>query len=371
MFQDVNGFEPQLRVIDGQPRDRGEPLGLARLDNAKRAFTTRRVEFTSGMRLLRSGQPQAGDLVLARIETLGQHQRVESPHGRRAQLYEGDEIVVAYGERYAPDQFEAVVPEDLGPCDLVAGGGVAGKVLSRHAKIKRATRIQPIGLIADSFGRPVNLARHALPLRALRDDRPRVIAVAGTSMNAGKTTTAAGLIHGLSRAGLKVAATKVTGTGSGGDVWSMVDAGAARVLDFTDMGHASTAGLPHERIEAVALSLIAHSAAEGADVVVVEIADGVLQRETAALLAAPAFRAAIDGVLFAAGDALGAIGGRDWLLAHGHNVIGVSGLVSASPLATREAAAAMGQPVLLLDQLRDPVFAPQLAFGAAPAIAQA
>lgn len=371
MLQDVNSFEPQLRVVDGQPRDRGEPLGSKRLASAKRAFTTRRVELGSGMRLLRTGQPRAGDLVLAQIESLGQHQRVEAPHGRRAQLYEGDEIIVVYGERYAPDQFEAVLPEDLGPCDLVAGGGVAGKVVSRHARVKRATRIQPIGLIADGFGRPINLARHALPLRTLREERPQVIAVAGTSMNAGKTTTAAGLIHGLCRAGLKVAATKVTGTGSGGDVWSMADAGAACVLDFTDMGHASTAGLPHERVEAVALSLIAHSAAEGADVVVVEIADGVLQRETAALLAAPTFRAAIDGVLFAAGDALGAIAGHNWLLAQGHNVIGVSGLVSASPLAIREASAALGQPVLLIDQLRDPIVAPQLAFAPTPAVANA
>ena len=371
MFQDPKGFESKLRLIDGEPRDRGEPLGLARLERAKRAFTTRRIPFESGMRLLRSGNPRAGDLVLARIEALGQHQRLESPHGRRAQLYDGDEIVVAFGERYAPDQFEAVVPDDLGPCDLVAGGGVAGKVLSRHAKMRRATRIQPIGLVADSFGRPVNLSRHALSQRPLREGRPQVVAVAGTSMNAGKTTTAAGLIHGLSRAGLKVVATKVTGTGSGGDVWSMVDAGATRVLDFTDMGHASTAGLPLEQVERTALSLIAHCAVEAPDAIVVEIADGVLQRETAFLLSSPAFRAAIDGVLFAAGDALGAVGGRDWLMAHGHRVAGVSGLVSASPLATREAEAAMGMPVLTLDQLRDPVLAPQLCFATGALTAKA
>lgn len=371
MFQDQKAFDGKLRLIDGDPRDRGEALGLSRLENAKRAFTTRRIEFQNGMRLLRKSTPSAGDLVLARVEILGQHQRLESPHGRRAQLYEGDEIVVAFGERYAPDQFEAVVPDDLGPCDLVAGGGVAGKVLSRHARMRRATRIAPIGLIADSFGRPVNLSGFALPHRSLRERRPQVIAVAGTSMNAGKTTTAAGLIHGLSRAGLRVVATKVTGTGSGGDVWSMVDAGAAKVLDFTDMGHASTAGLPLDQIERTALSLIAHCAAEAPDVIVVEVADGVLQRETASLLSGPAFREAIDGVLFAAGDALGAVGGRDWLVAHGHRVAGVSGLVSASPLATREAEAAMGMPVLTLEQLRDPVFAPQLCFAAGAFAAEA
>lgn len=371
MYQDPNAFEAKLHLIDSSPRDRGEALALSRIEAAKRAFTTRRVAFHFGMRLLRTGRPVAGDLVLARIEALGQHQRIESPHGRRAQLYEGDEIIVAYGERYAPDQFEAIVPDTLAACDLVAGGGVAAKVLNRHARMRRATAIQPIGLIADAQGQPVNLARHALPFRSLGPDRPQVIAIAGTSMNSGKTTTAAGLIHGLSRAGLKVAATKVTGTGSGGDVWSMVDAGACAVLDFTDMGHASTAGLAPEVIERTALSLISHSAAQAPDVIIVEIADGVLQRETAALLSAPCFRAAVGGVLFAAGDALGALGGRNWLAAHGHHVIGVSGLVSASPLAAREAAKAMGMPILTLDELRDPVTAPQICFAASPAIAQA
>jgi hypothetical protein len=151
----------------------------------------------------------------------------------------------------------------------------------------------------------------------------------------------------------------------------MVDAGAVKVLDFTDMGHASTAGLPLDQVERTALSLIAHCAAESPDAIVVEIADGVLQRETAFLLSSPSFREAIDGVLFAAGDALGALGGRDWLVAHNHPVVGISGLVSASPLASREAEAALGMPVLTLEQLRDPVFAPQLCFFAGTAVAKA
>lgn len=371
MFQDTRALEARLRVVTGQAGKPGEPLGLARIENAKRAFSTRRVEFPAQLRLLRTARPEAGDLLLARVEALGQHQKLESPHGRRAQLYEGDEIIVAFGNRYAPDQFEAVVPEDLGPCDLVAGGGLAGKVLSRHGKIKRATRLQPIGLIADRFGSAINLAQFGMPHRPLRESRPQVIAVAGTSMNAGKTTAAAGLIHGLARAGLKVAASKVTGTGSGGDLWSMLDAGAGEVLDFTDMGHASTAGLAPEQIERTALSLIAHSSAAGPDVVVVEIADGLLQSETAALLASPTFRAAIDGVLFAAGDALGAVGGVERLAALGHHVVGLSGLISISPLASREAAQALGAPVLLLEQLRDPVLAPQLCFAAESIAAKA
>lgn len=351
-------FAPAARAADHA----GEPLSRARLDRAKRAFATRRADLGGRLRLLREGVPQAGDLVLARVETLGHHQKLESPEGRRVQLYPGDEIVVAFGARYAPDQFEAVVPASLDACDLVAGGGIAAEVVARHAKVRRATRIQPLGLIADASGLPHNLSAHALPARAAPADRPRVIAVAGTSMNAGKTTTVAGLVHGLTRAGLRVAAAKLTGTGSGGDLWSMRDAGAASVLDFTDMGHATTAGLPLGELERVAVSLVAHSSAPGIDVVVVEIADGVLQADTAGLLASPRFRGVIDAALFAAGDALGAVGGREWLVRQGHTVVGISGLVSASPLALREAEAASGCRVLTLAELRDPLVAPKIAF---------
>jgi hypothetical protein len=333
-----------------------------RLKGVKRGFTTRRVRFESDLQLLASASPRSGDLLFAKVVSLGHHQKLESTHGRRAQLYPGDTILVAYGARYAPDQFEAVVPGDLDQCDLVAGGGVAGKVVNRHASVGPPTPIRPLGLLAYRTGQPLNLRHFALADAALPSRRPRVIAVAGTSMNSGKTTTAAGLIHGLSRAGLRVAAAKLTGTGSGNDYWSMVDAGAQKVFDFTDLGSSSTAGLRSEDVERASVSLIAHCAAERPDVIVLELADGLLQRETAALLASPVMRGAVDGVLFAARDAMGALGGRDWLQQHGYNVIAVSGLVSSSPLSSREAAEAMDTPVITLDELRDPVAAPTFAF---------
>ncbi len=365
MFQEAKTFERSGECHVGMiPRLPSEGRRVEQqLAAAKRAFTTRRVVIGAGTRLITNAAPKTGDLLLAKVAVLGHHQKLESPGGRRAQLYEGDTILVAYGERYAPDQFEAVVPPDLGPCDLVAGGGVAGKVLARHARVRKATALKPIGLVAGPGGEPLNLRDFALPSLPVPAGRPRVIAVAGTSMNAGKTTAAAGLIHGLACAGLNVTAAKITGTGSGNDYWSMQDAGARSVRDFTDMGFASTAGLDPEEVEQAAQSLIAHCAAERPDVIVVELADGLFQRETAALLVSPAFRQLVDGFLFAARDAMGALGGRDWLQAKGHHVVGVSGLMTASPLASREAAEAMGTAVITLGELRDPVFAPTLAFG--------
>ncbi len=178
--------------------------------------------------------------MLARVEKVGHHKRIELEHGRRAPLFVGDEILVCYGHRYAPDQFESEVPQDLKMCHLVAGGGIASRCLLRHDTAKLPTLIQPLGLVGDAQGKPLNMADWALDEVAVKRPRPFVIVVVGTSMNAGKTTSAAYLIKGMSRSGMKVGAAKLTGTGAGGDRWLMQDAGAFEVVDFTDAGYAST-----------------------------------------------------------------------------------------------------------------------------------
>jgi len=96
--------------------------------------------------------PRAGDVVVARVEELGQHKRLELKTGRRAHLFPGDEIVVCYGSRYAPDQFEAHVPGDLGRCQLVAAGGIAGRMVNKHVLMDEPTQITPLGLLARQDG---------------------------------------------------------------------------------------------------------------------------------------------------------------------------------------------------------------------------
>jgi molybdopterin cofactor biosynthesis protein B len=328
-------------------------LDRKRLARAKVAYSTRRVAHEAMATLIRGdAKPRPGDLVLASVGRLGQHQHLELADGRRSRLYVGNEIIVCYANRYAPDQFEALVPDDLGTCELVAAGGIAARSLTRHDRMKAATEIMPLGLVGDINEEPINLASRALPAPAPGSVRPYVVAVVGTSMNAGKTTTAASLINGLTRAGLKVGAAKVTGTGAGCDRWSMVDAGAFRVLDFTDAGFASTYRLSSAQVEHILMHLTGHLAADGADFIVLEVADGLFQDETSQLLASPVFRRTVNGVLFAAGDAMGAAAGASWLRKRGIPVLGISGLLTASPLAMREAGAASGLPVLSQETLR-------------------
>jgi hypothetical protein len=301
-----------------------------------------------------SVRPRAGDLVLASVHRLGHHRRVERPDGRKAALHLGDEIIVAYGDRYAPDQYEAQVPPNLGRTQLVASGGIASTMLSRSMDVRSATDIVPVGLVGDERGRPLNLADFALAPQVPTRDRPRTVAILGTSMNAGKTTTSHYLVHGLSRAGLRPGAAKATGTGSGNDYWVMVDAGAHVMLDFTDVGLPSTYRQPMALVERKLAELVDHLTCSGSGVNFIEVADGIYQRETAALVESEVFRSVVDVVLFAAGDAMGAAMGVQHLRTAGIDVAAVSGRLTRSPLAAREAATAIGLPVLGVHELMDP-----------------
>ena len=124
-----------------------EPLDFRRLASAKSAYTTRflsrlieRDPHGYGLVSDDLTVPRAGDVVLARVLELGQHVRIERPDSRKASLFEGDEILVAYGNRYAPDQFEAEVPADLGPAHMVAAGGAAGRVAAARPRGGAARR---------------------------------------------------------------------------------------------------------------------------------------------------------------------------------------------------------------------------------------
>lgn len=317
----------------------------------KWAFTTRRVR-RSDIRGIRTDLDHAipGDLVLCEIVEIGQHKNIQLADRRVSTSYPGDLVVLALGDRYAPDQFHASASLQTGElAQLIAGGGLVGRVDAAHAFMKEATVVRPIGLLTDAEGEAVNVEVYALP-RLRANHTATVIGVFGASMNSGKTTAASSLAHGLKRAGFVTAGIKATGTGAFGDYNSFADAGVP-VLDFTDVGMATTYRMPMSRIEAGFETLIATAAAGGAEVIVVEIADGVFQQETRAILQAGAIRDRLDGILFAAPDALSALGGVHVLEKLGLSPFAISGMVSCSPLARAEAEEVTGLPVLSREDL--------------------
>jgi hypothetical protein len=274
-------------------------------------------------------------------------------------------MLLAYGTRYAPHQFEAEVPPDLQPADLVAAGGLIGRMLSSHDRMLDPTQVIPIGLLADAEG-VVTLDRCA-PLEPSASEparwksaQPSVIAVLGTSMNSGKTTTVASIVRGLTAAGYRVAAGKVTGTGAGGDPHMYEDAGATRVLDFTDFGFPSTYLLDDASVTALFMSMVDELAGDEPDVIVLEIADGLLQPETSNLIVDPWFARLVDKVVFSAGDAMGAMSGLAELRRRSLDPVAVAGLLTASPLAVRETERAVDVPVVPLIDLCTPEIAERI-----------
>lgn len=323
--------------------------------DAKQSFVTRRVEQDSMSTLIKGPiRPRTGDLALAQVERIHFQRRLELTNGRKATLEPGDKIIVAYGDRYATDQFEAEIPLDLGTTNLVATGGIASRMLSRNGGIRPASIICPLGLIGDGDGVPLNLSRFAASPPPLPDRRPIVMAVLGTSMNSGKTTINYSMVNGLRRAGHRPGVAKITGTGSGGDYWLMVDAGAHAVVDFTDAGYAATYKLSIPQIEYILQSLIAQLIGKGANIILIEIADGIFQEQNVELIRSPLFGQLVDKVIFAAGEAMGALMGIHTLQEAAAPLIGISGKMTASELAIRECRAASTTPVYTRAELSDP-----------------
>ncbi|MEM1046321.1 MAG: hypothetical protein AAGL24_09225 [Pseudomonadota bacterium] len=339
------------------------PITTEVLSLAKWSFATRRVNRKDAVCMsARLETAQSGDLVLGRVERIGSHKRIQLAEGRTSQLYTGDLVVLASGARYAPDQFEGVAELDPQGSDMLAAGGVIGRMRESHSRMAAPTRIVPIGLLMDATGSVLNLDHYALE-KSIRPNGLHVIGVVGASMNSGKTTAVASLAHGLSRAGHRVAAIKATGTGAFGDFNAFIDTGAHYVADFTDVGMVSTYQQTAERIEAGLDTLLAHAAREGCEVAIVELADGVFQKETGELLRKQRIQDCFAGVVFAAPDALASAGGCTALRAMGIEPAAVTGMVSCSPLGAAEAEAATAVRVISKDELCDPAQANALLSG--------
>ena len=335
-------------------------LSLDLLSHAKWAFTTRRVERAAAAGLASDlGAAVAGDLLLCEIAQVGQHKKIQLTDRRNSASYPGDLVVLALGDRYAPDQFKARAAIEGPLLQLAAGGGVAGTVEAMHDFMEEPTTLRPLARLVGADRHAINLSDYALAEMAAPDD-VTVICVVGASMNSGKTTATAALAHGLSRVGYAVAGIKATGTGAFGDFNAIEDAGVP-VSDFTDVGMATTYRMPLARIEAGFETLIGHAAAGGAEICVVELADGLFQNETRALLKASRVRDRMDGLMLAVPDALSAYGGATLLGGLCLRPFALSGMVSCSPLAAAEAAEATNLPVLSREALCDPETARRLA----------
>lgn len=211
---------------------------------------------------------ETADYVLA--EVLGpSHYPFEIANGRLVDAVAGDLVVGALGRRAAT--LEVVGDwshtSTSGEMHALTGAGLFGLATSLSTWLKPLTPLVYRGHVTRA-GRKLNMRDFVEPQLPGMPRAP-VILLIGTSMSAGKTTTARVVVRMLAERGLRVLACKLTGAARYRDILSCLDVGAEHVLDFVDAGLPST--VCDESVYAPALDhLMSRMAALDPDVIVAE-----------------------------------------------------------------------------------------------------
>ena len=304
--------------------------------------------------------PKAGDVAIFEVLSIGKHKAIQGVGGKNTYIFPGDYIMAAFGNRYATNQFEGYVPTAIQEEYQILGqGGCIGVLKSTHAKYEEigATELKLVGYAVDAQQQIINthyLTEAPVPFNPRLKRNYEVILSVGSSMDSGKTTSAAYLCRGLKQAGNRVAYLKLTGTVFSKDRRFVEDCGADKVTDFSLLGFPSTYMYELEEILDVYETLLAKVSEINPDYVVVEIADGLLQRETHMLLNHPEFMSTVSHILLSCGDSMGVLSGLDYLERINRRPFAVAGLINMSPLLVEEAKRAISIPLLNLEDLMSP-----------------
>jgi hypothetical protein len=283
----------------------------------------------------KSDHPRAGDVVVVRALTdSATYNMLELPSGRLAKINPGDLLIGVLGRRRALKGFVGDVPETIKAGDrlhLLNMGGVIGYCTGHHSSLSDAISVEVIGLVSDGAGRVQNIADAALPLRTKLGKTAPIVMIAGTSMNSGKTYAATELIKQATRAGLRVAAAKLSGVACLRDTLNMADHGALVTASFLDCGLPSTVGAGD--LAPVAKAIIARLNEDSPDLIVLELGDGILGGYSVeSLFDDVELREAMSALVFCASDYVGAWGGIELLRRRGIEIDLIAGSVTDSQM---------------------------------------
>src|SRR5713226_7596290 len=282
-----------------------------------------------------NGAPRAGDVVAVRVLTdNATYNMLELPTGRLAKVNPGDLLVGVLGRRRALKGFVGDVPETVAAGDelhLLNLGGVIGSCSGHHSSLNDAIKVEVIGLVCDNHGRVKNIADVSLPPREKLEASAPLVVIAGACMNSGKTYAATEIIQQGTRAGLRVAAAKLSGIACLRDTLNMADHGAIVTASFLDCGLPSTVGAGD--LAPVAKAIIARLNESAPDLIVIELGDGLLGGYSVeSVFEDSEFRAAMAALVFCASDYVGAWGGIELFRRRGIEVDLIAGSVTDSKM---------------------------------------
>src|ERR1051325_10571574 len=211
-----------------------------------------------------------------------------------------------------------------------AGDVVVVRVLTDNATYNmlelptgRLAKVNPGDVVAGVLGR-----RRAL--KGFVGDAPLIV-IAGACMNSGKTYAATEIIQQATRAGMRVAAAKLSGIACLRDTLNMQDHGAIATVSFLDCGMPSTVGA--EDLAPVAKAMIARLNESAPDLIVIELGDGILGGYSVESISQDQeLRDAMSALVFCASDYVGAWGGIELFRRRGMKVDLIAGSVTDSQM---------------------------------------
>src|SRR4029077_15561493 len=175
------------------------------------------------------------------------------------------------------------------------------------------------------------MADAPLPPRASFVETAPLIIIAGTCMNSGKTYAATELIKQATRAGMRVAAAKLSGIACLRGTLNMADHRAILIASFLDCGLPSTVGATN--LSSVAKTIIARLNESSPDLIVIELGDGLLGGYSVeSVFDDLELREATAGLVFCASDYVGAWGGIELLRRRGIEIDVIAGSVTDSQM---------------------------------------
>lgn len=224
-------------------------------------------------------------LAVRLLEDKASYNTLEDLAGRMVSLRAGDVVAGTLGVRRALRGYAGEVPETIRVGDTIEVlnlGGILGRCTSVNPDIGPPFRAEVLGAVltfpelGDRIGRPAHIRDGAIPPAERVTGSVPIVYVAGTCMNSGKTVAATELVRGMSRAGLRVGALKLTGVSLMRDALSMRDAGAVAALTFNDAGAASTHAGMTVPIARGLINAMLEPLGARPDVLVAELGDGIL-----------------------------------------------------------------------------------------------
>ena len=259
---------------------------------------------------------EEGVIVAAEVLNSKSHyNQLELTSGRMAQVKKGDVIVGALGHRNALFGYSGHLPQSVSPGDVLQllnlGGvmGVCDSINPSHGKpfdCRILGSVLEFPYLGERIGVPARVGQVEAATPGETTSIP-VVALAGSSMDSGKTAAACAVVSRLRHKGLVVDAFKATGVSLRRDILAMEDAGARNTLIFSDLGIVATTP---DNAPDLTLTLLSTLAAEKPDLILFELGDGLLGAYgVEAILKHPTIHSMISAVVLCANDPVAAFGG--------------------------------------------------------------